>query len=79
MIIAEVLDGTPAKKAGLMKDDVLLAVGGAGVSRIRQAVEAMRGAKPGEELSLRIRRTGKEQEVKVKVGVLPLTVILQLE
>jgi uncharacterized protein (TIGR03067 family) len=79
VIIAEVLDGSPAKKAGLMRDDVLLAVGGAGVTRIRQVVEAMRGAKPGEELSLRIRRDGKGQDEKVKVGILPLSVILQLQ
>lgn len=45
VVIADVLDGGPAKKAGLMKDDILLAVDGAGVTGIRQAVEAVRRAK----------------------------------
>jgi uncharacterized protein (TIGR03067 family) len=79
VVVAEVLEGSPAKKAGLMKDDILLAVGGAGVTGIRQAVAAVRRAKPREELSLRIRRDGKEQDVKVKVGILPLGTILGLE
>jgi uncharacterized protein (TIGR03067 family) len=79
VIIAEVLEGAPAKKAGLMKDDVLLTVGGAGVTGIRQAVDAIRRVKPGEELSLRIRRADKDREEKVKVGILPLGLILGLE
>ncbi len=79
VVIAEVLDGSPAKKAGLMKDDVLLAVGGARVTGIRPAVAAIRRAKPRGELSLTIRRTGKEQDEKVKVGILPLGIILGLE
>jgi hypothetical protein len=79
VVVAEVLDDSPAKKAGLMKDDVLLAVGGTGVTDIRQAVAAVRRAKPREELSLRIRRAGKEQDEKVKVGILPLGTILGLE
>jgi uncharacterized protein (TIGR03067 family) len=79
VVVAEVLDGSPAKKAGLMKDDVLMAVGGAGVTDILQAVAAVRRAKPREELSLRIRRDGKEQDEKVKVGILPLGIILGLE
>jgi uncharacterized protein (TIGR03067 family) len=77
--VAEVVDGSPAKKAGLMKDDILLAVGGAGVTDVRQAVAEVRRAKPGEELSFKIRRAEKEQEVKVKVGLLPLGVILGLQ
>jgi uncharacterized protein (TIGR03067 family) len=79
VVVAEVLDGSPAKKAGLMKDNVLLTVGGAGVTDIRQAVAAVRRAKPREELSFRIRRDGKEQDAKVKVGILPLGTILGLE
>ena len=79
VVIADVLDSSPARKAGLVKDDVLLAVAGAEVTGMRQAVQAVRRAKPGEDLLLRVRRAGKEQDEKVKVGLFPLSALLSLE
>jgi hypothetical protein len=79
VVVAEVLDGAPAKKAGLMKEDVLIAVGGAAVVGIRQASDAIRRTRPGDELSIGIRRAGKEQDQKVKVGLLPIGAILSLQ
>ena len=79
VVVVDVFDGAPADKAGLMKDDVLLDVGGSKVTGIRQAVEAVRRAKPGEGLSLRIRRADKEQYANVKVGLFPLSALLNLQ
>jgi uncharacterized protein (TIGR03067 family) len=73
------LEGSPAKKAGLREGDVLLEVDGARVADLRSAVEAVRRAKPRSELRLRVRRDGEEREVKVKVGLLPFTVLAGLE
>jgi uncharacterized protein (TIGR03067 family) len=79
VVVGDVLDGGPAKKAGLLPDDILLAVGGAEVTDIRQAVTGVRHARPGEELSLKIRRAGKERDQKVKVGILPISAILGIQ
>jgi len=38
---------------------------------LQTTVRTIRQVKPGTELTLRIRRGEKEQDVKVKVGVLP--------
>jgi uncharacterized protein (TIGR03067 family) len=70
------LDASPAKKAGLVKDDLLLAVNNAAVSDLHAAVESVRGLKPGSELSVRIQRNGKEKDVTVKVGVLPFKFLI---
>jgi uncharacterized protein (TIGR03067 family) len=69
--IGAVLDGGPAKKAGLKKDDILIQVGGEDATDVPTVVGMMRRAKPGSDLSLRIERDGKQQDIIVKVGVLP--------
>jgi uncharacterized protein (TIGR03067 family) len=77
--VADVIGDSPAKKAGLRKGDVVLKVGGEGVADLQAAVGAVRRAKPGSQLVLHIRRDGKEEDVMVKVGLLPFTVLMQLD
>ncbi len=71
VVIDAVLEDSPAKKAGLKKDDILLQVGGAEVKELVATIKITRQAKPGSELKLRIRRGDQEKDVTVKVGVLP--------
>jgi uncharacterized protein (TIGR03067 family) len=71
LLVSQVLDGSPAKKAGLKKDDVLLQVGATEATDLRTAVEAVRRARPGSQLTLRVRRGGEERDLTVRVGVLP--------
>jgi uncharacterized protein (TIGR03067 family) len=77
--VDQALAGSPARKAGLRKGDVLREVGGAGVTDLRSAVDAVRRAKPRSELAFRVVRGGAEREVKVKVGLLPFAVLAGLE
>ena len=79
VIVEQVLDGGPAKKAGLRKDDVLLDVGGARVTDLLSAVQAVRRGKPRSELALQIRRGDRKREIKVKVGLLPFTALVGLD
>lgn len=79
ILIQNVLEGSPAKKAGLRPDDVLVNVAGDAVTDLRSAVEAVRRAKPRSELPLRIRRGQEEMEFKVTVGVVPFPVLAGLE
>jgi uncharacterized protein (TIGR03067 family) len=71
LIIANVIEGSPAKKAGLLKDDVILQVGGRDATDLRTTVSMVGENRPGSEVTFRIKRGGKEQDIKVKVGVLP--------
>jgi uncharacterized protein (TIGR03067 family) len=71
LVIRDVLDGTPAQKAGLKKDDVVLKVDGREVTELRPTVAMVAQSRPGSELTVRVRRAGKEQDIKVKVGVVP--------
>ncbi len=75
--VADVFEGSPAKKAGLKKDDVVLKVGGAEVTDDLQGmVRMIQQAKPGSELAITVQRDGKEQRITAKVGVLPFHLLL---
>jgi uncharacterized protein (TIGR03067 family) len=69
--IMDLVDGGPGKKAGLMKDDVVLMVGAGKASDLRTTIDLVRACKPASEVMFHIRRGGKEEDVKVKIGVMP--------
>jgi uncharacterized protein (TIGR03067 family) len=73
------IKGSPAEKAGLKRGDVILKVGGAGVKDLQGTVKAVRQAKPGDKLELRVSRDGKEMDVTLKAGVLPFHWVAGLE
>ena len=79
VVITGTMDASPAKKAGVKMDDVLVAVDNGPVAELQSAVKAVRGIKPGSELTLRIRRAEKEIDIKVKVGVLPFKFLAGLD
>jgi uncharacterized protein (TIGR03067 family) len=71
IVVGGVLDNSPAKKADLKKDDVILKVAGQEVTDLRGCVRMVQSARPGSELTLRVKRGDKELDVTVKVGVVP--------
>jgi len=79
ILIQGTLDGSPAKAAGLRKDDVVLSIGGALVETLRGAVDSVRAVKPGGELALKVRRAGKEVDVTVTVAFVPFAGLAGLE
>jgi len=66
-LIASVVEGSPAAKAGLERHDLVL---GAGDERIPLA-EALRASAPGDRLTLHILRAGDERTVTVTLGERP--------
>ena len=60
-----VLSGSAAEKAGIRIMDVILSVNGEEVSSDRNLAYLVSKYKPGDEVSLKILREGKETEVKV--------------
>jgi len=78
VVVESPIKGSPAEKAGLKKDDVVLKVGATAVADLDATVKAVRAAKPGEKLDFRVSRDGKETTVTVKVGVLPFPFVAHL-
>jgi uncharacterized protein (TIGR03067 family) len=71
LVITGLIAGSPAEKSGLKKDDILLKIADQEPASLRAAVEQIRKMKPGNELTLRVKRDGKEQDIAVKAGVVP--------
>jgi len=71
VVIADLVPESPAKKADLKQDDVLLQVDGAPAADLQSAVAAIRKVKPGSKTVIALRRDGKEKEVTVTAGVFP--------
>ena len=69
--IVDTIKDSPAQKAGFKKDDVLLKVGNDATEDLQQTINLVRQLKPGSDAVMRVRRDGKEQDIKVKVGVAP--------
>jgi uncharacterized protein (TIGR03067 family) len=69
--VVDAIKGSPAAKAGLKKDDVLLKVAGDAPEDLQNAVQLVRQLRPGSDVIVRVRRGDKERDIKVKVGVAP--------
>lgn len=59
--------GSPAERAGLREGDVVLRLGTRDVADLRALAEALRAAKAGERVSVRVRRGEEELEVEVEL------------
>jgi S1-C subfamily serine protease len=71
--IQMVREGSPAEKAGLKAEDVILKLNGKEVEDVNKLVSQVKMCKPGDKLTFTIKRDGKEQEIKVTVGDPPKT------
>jgi uncharacterized protein (TIGR03067 family) len=71
VFIAAVAPQGPAQKAGLKKDDVITRIGEFVPTTLREAYDQVRQARAGSELTVRIRRGDKEQDIRVPVRVEP--------
>ena len=70
-IIAGVLRGSPADRAGIRPGDVLVAVGGRPVTDPQGMLELIAGLTPGTTAPFRLRREAKELDVAVNIGKRP--------
>lgn len=75
VVVTDVIKDSPAQKAGMKAGDVLLKVAGQDATDLGQTIAAVRQTKPGTEITVRIRRGDKEQDVPIKVRVMPFMVL----
>jgi putative serine protease PepD len=71
--ITRVFPGTPAAKAGLKVGDLVTALDGKSIASADSLTAAVSNGKPGETITLTIRRGGTTQHVSVTLGVRPAT------
>ena len=69
-LVAEVLPGGPADKAGVQRGDVIISFGGKGVEKSHDLPALVAGTPVGEKTALTLLRKGKEQELKIEVAKL---------
>jgi len=62
---ADVRDGSPAAKAGLRADDILIRFGGQEIKNLYDFTFALRAHKPGDSVDVTVLREGKEMTVAV--------------
>src|SRR6056297_3363014 len=63
-----VIPGSPADKAGLKENDIILEVEGEKINSNNTLVEVINRYDPGEKLGLKILRQGEEKKVEVELG-----------
>jgi putative serine protease PepD len=69
--LVNVVDGSPAGRAGLRTGDVVTEVDGKAIETGDALREAIDAKKPGDELQLKVRRGDNESEFTVKLGARP--------
>jgi Do/DeqQ family serine protease len=70
-LIAGVMRGSPADKAGVKPGDVLLAVGGKPVKDAQVMLDLIAALAPGEKATFGLMRSGKSVDVQITVGKRP--------
>jgi len=72
-LIAGIMRGSPASKAGIRTGDVLLAVNNKPISDSQNMIELIATLKPGDQAKLKLRRANRDIEVDVIIGKRPQT------
>jgi len=66
--IAGVSDDSPAAKAGLIKDDVIIAFNGKSVKNLKDYSNYLKGHQPGDAVTFTINRNGDKKEVRLTLS-----------
>ena len=70
-LVAELVPGGPAEKAGVMAGDVVLSVNGHPVKNASELTREVASSHSGDVLNLLVVRAGQEKTIQVKSGVRP--------
>ncbi|HEY3576643.1 MAG TPA: trypsin-like peptidase domain-containing protein [Gaiellaceae bacterium] len=69
--ITEIVDGSPAAKAGLRVGEVITAFDGKAIASADDLTSAVTSAQPGDKVTLTVRSDGTSKHVTVELGVQP--------
>jgi len=68
VIVTDVLENSPAKKAGFKNNDLLIAVAGEEVKNGRDLLVAMGNHEPGDQVEVTLKRGQKDVVYKIKLA-----------
>jgi putative serine protease PepD len=71
IVITKVQDGTPAQKAGIVKDDVLTAINGTAVATENQLANVLQQLAPGTKVTVSVTRNGTPKKFELTLAVRP--------
>jgi serine protease Do len=71
VLVSEIMPGTPAAKAGLKPQDVIVEVDGKKMTSSAQLRREVAAHRPGSKLPMKVLRDGDEEIVSVELGTLP--------
>ncbi len=63
-----VVPGSPADKAGIVENDIILEINGQKIDEEHALAREIAKHKPGEEITLKVLRKGEEKDIKVTLG-----------
>lgn len=65
-----VIPGSPADKAGIRENDIILDINGAKLDENNSLIDRLSDYEPNDEVTLTVLREGQQQKIKVKLGSL---------
>jgi S1-C subfamily serine protease len=79
VLVAEVVDDSPAAKAGLKAGDVITAVGETAVADMDELHKALADSESGDEVKIAFKRKGKDKTADVTLGEAPESELKQMQ
>src|SRR5687768_6257637 len=71
VLVKEVMERTPAARAGLRKADVVVSIDGQAVQKPAELISVVQGKGVGAKVALRVLRDGKEQTITLALEARP--------
>ena len=71
--ISSVQPGSPANRAGLKPNDLVIAINGRKITSTQQFIETVDMYSPGQTITLTVKRNGATQQLKLQLGTRPQT------
>lgn len=68
VLIAEVLDDSPADEAGLEDGDVVMSIDGEDMTSVKELVAAIQDRSPGDRVEIKVLRDGRRRTFNVELG-----------
>jgi len=67
-LVVRLIEGGPAIKAGILEEDIILAIDGEPVKDVNELRHRVADMKPGKEVAVTVYRNGQKKTVKVKIA-----------
>jgi Do/DeqQ family serine protease len=77
VLVGDVVEDSPAEKAGIQRGDVIVEFNGVAVKDVRQLRNMVADSAPGKEIPVKLIREGKTKIIEIKITELPSEIVAQ--